>query len=262
MRTLIGLLMVATAGFGQMRNNTSKELKCENGNWGKPRSCEVRESTMPYAGQLNVDGRQNGGVTVKGWDRADILVRARVEGSGETDGDAKAIAAQVRVNASAGRVAAEGPSTSGPGNSWWSVSYEIFAPHNANLEIVANNGGIHLADLRGNIQFKTRNGGVHVARLGGAVKGVTVNGGIHVELTGSRWDGQGLDLESNNGGVHVEIPSNYSAEFEASTRNGGLHSDFGGVSKSEKRIRTSLGSGGALVRVVTTNGGVHLGRAS
>ncbi len=262
--TILTLLFLAACS-AQMRNNTTQDLKCDNeNNWGrKAHTCDMREQTIAYAGQLTVDGRENGGVSVKGWDRSDVLVRMKVEASADTDSEAKAIASQIRANVSAGRISADGPQQGSGRN--WSVSFEVFTPHRSNLELTAMNGGIHLADLSGTIHFNTKNGGVHIARLAGDVKGETVNGGVHIELAGNRWDGQGLDVKSTNGGVHMSVPANYSAQLETSTENGGIHSDFASPTEATARqrdhhIKSNLGSGGALVRVVTTNGGVKIAR--
>jgi DUF4097 and DUF4098 domain-containing protein YvlB len=196
---------------------------------------------------------------VFGWSRQDVLVRSKVEAYAESDAEAKSIASQVRVNTSAGKVAADGPAMENNRN--WSVSYEIFVPRSANLDLETHNGGVHVASVNGNITFSAVNGGIHLAQVGGSVKGKTVNGGIHVELAGTAWQGQGLDAETTNGGIHVTVPANYSAHLEASTVNGGMHVDFPGAPSHSKtnQVSMDLGSGGPPVRLVTTNGGVHVG---
>ena len=58
------------------------------------------------------------------------------------------------------------------------------------------------------------------------MNGETRNGGLNVALSGYRWDGDGLDVETSNGGVTVAIPDGYNAELETRTVNGGLRIDF------------------------------------
>jgi DUF4097 and DUF4098 domain-containing protein YvlB len=215
----------------------------------------MREQTMSTAGRLEIDGRANGGVSVKAWDRGDILVRSQVNAQGESDGDARATGAQVIVHAAGQQVSADGLA----GKSW-SVSYEIFVPRQTDLAIKAHNGGIHLQQIQGNIQFQTQNGGVHLSGLGGMVKGTTTNGGVHVELAGTRWSGQGLDVQTTNGGVHVELPANYGAHIESSTVNGGLKSEFPELvrDRRQRSVSADINGGGPTVRIVTTNGGVTI----
>ena len=80
-------------------------------------------------------------------------------------------------------------------------------------------------------------------------------------LSGSRGTAKGLDVETSNGGVTLTIPDGYNAELETRTVNGGLRIDFPitvqGELTSRRGISTTLGSGGPLVRVRTTNGGVE-----
>ena len=86
-------------------------------------------------------------------------------------------------------------------NQNWSVSYEVFVPRSADLTLKTHNGGISIADVRGNIQFDTLNGGVNLKNLAGDVEGRTTNGGINITLAGNRWDGTKLDARTTNGGV-------------------------------------------------------------
>jgi hypothetical protein len=225
--------------------------------------CEVRESTLP-AGALTVDAGQNGGVSVEAWDRNDIRVRAIVRGSARNDARAREIAGQVQVQAGGGRVSATGPDLDR--REWWSVSYRVNVPRHNDLDLSATNGGITIVGVTGNVRFDTTNGGVKLQNLGGRVTGETRNGGLNVVLTGSRWDGDGIDVQTSNGGVTVDIPENYNAELETRTVNGGLNIDFPitvqGELTSRRGIATTLGSGGPPVRVRTTNGGVRIRRSN
>jgi DUF4097 and DUF4098 domain-containing protein YvlB len=168
----------------------------------------------------------------------------------------------VRVDAGSGRVSATGPDAGR--REWWSVSYRINVPRKNDLDLSASNGGITITGVTGNLRFDTTNGGVKLTDVGGLVRGNTRNGGLNVQLSGTRWEGDGLDVETSNGGVTVAIPDGYNAEFETRTVNGGLRIDFPitvqGELTSRRGITTTLGSGGPPVRVRTTNGGVTVAR--
>jgi hypothetical protein len=227
------------------------------------RHCEVREQRLP-AGPLAVDAGQNGGIRVEGWDGSDILVRAVVQASAREEADARRLAGEVEVQAGGGRVTARGPERSDGGREWWSVSYRISVPRRTDLDLNANNGGITIANVAGTIRFDTTNGGVRLADVGGAVNGRTRNGGVRVALGGSQWDGDGLDVETSNGGVTLAIPEPYNAQLETRTVNGGFRFDYpltlSGELSPRRGISTTLGSGGAPVRVRTTNGGLRIER--
>ena len=111
--------------------------------------------------------------------------------------------------------------------------------------------------------MQTVNGGVTVEDAAGDIQARTQNGGVNVRLDGRRWDGRGLDVETRNGGVTVDVPDGYSAELETGTVNGRLRIDFPITMRSGligRLVSTTLGSGGAPVRVLTTNGGVAIRR--
>ena len=106
------------------------------------------------------------------------------------------------------------------------------------------------------------NGGVHLTDVAGDVQGSTTNGGLHIELTGSSWDGEGLDVETTNGGVTIRVPEDYSARLETGTVNGGIDLDFPVTVQGRigRRLTTTLGDGGPTIRAFTTNGGVRVTR--
>jgi DUF4097 and DUF4098 domain-containing protein YvlB len=252
------------AAFAQRERPESdaKELTCnDNGGRGRPQSCVIREQTIPAGGgAITVDGKKNGGISVKGWDRGEIFVRSKVQTWGDTDAEAQALIGLIHIETGGGQIHAEGPSTSGERG--WSVSFEVFVPRNSNLTLKTHNGGVSIADVRGQIEFNALNGGVTLRRLAGSVKGHTVNGGLSIELAGNRWDGDGLNVKTTNGGVSMTIPENYSARLETSTVNGGLKIDFPITlqGKIDREISADLGSGGTTIRATTTNGGVTVRR--
>lgn len=252
----------AVAQRGERSGKEDRELSC-NDNWGGDRAshCLIKEQTVAATGgTIAVDGRKNGGVTVKGWDRNEILVRAKIQTWADTDAEAKALAGQIRIETSGANIHAEGPETRD--QQGWAVSFEVSAPRNSNLSLKAYNGGIGVSDVRGQIEFSALNGGVSLRRLGGNVKGQTMNGGLSIDLAGNGWDGDGMDVRTTNGGVNLSVPENYSAHLETGTVNGGLKIDFPITLQGEIKHQLSLdlGSGGQTIRAMTTNGGVTIKR--
>ena len=225
------------------------------------RHCEVREESMA-AGPLTVDAGTNGGIRVEGWDQNSIRVQAIVQTNARDENTARQLAQGIQILTGGGRVSANGPETSR--REWWSVSYRINVPRQNDLDLKANNGGVTISGVTGNIRFDTNNGGVRLSDLGGMVRGETHNGGLNVTLSGRQWNGQGLDVETTNGGVTLEIPDGYNAELETRTVNGGFRTDYPLTIQGELSFRrgvsTTLGSGGAPVRVRTTNGGLRINR--
>ena len=248
--------------FRQMAPADDPCARTGRGDRDRGHACEVRDTRLGAPGSaLMVDATPNGGIRVEGWDQPDVLVRAVVQTWGETDADARDVLGAVRVNAAGARVTAEGPA--GDGNRsrrGWSVSYRIWAPRRTALDLVAENGGVSIHAMHGDARFTTTNGGVALADVSGRMVGRTANGGVNVRLSGARWDGAGLDVETTNGGVTLAMPRDYSAALEVSTVNGGLRADFPVTLPAGRgrELRTTLGSGGPLIKVRTVNGGVRL----
>lgn len=221
--------------------------------------CEIREQKMP-AGPLTVDASRNGGIAVKGWDKNEILVRARVQAAAASQSEADLLVKQIRIETAGGKVFAVGPEISK--NYQWNVTYEIFVPKRTDLSLEAYNGGIYIADVSGQIVFTGHNGGVALKRVGGTVRGGTTNGGLVVELDGASWNGEELDVKTTNGGIVMAIPENYSAHLETGTVNGHLNIDFPVTvqGRISRELAVNLGNGGPTIRVMTTNGGVKIKR--
>jgi len=254
---LLLLATVATAQTGDRAEHWRDN--CERGwNSDRARFCELRTYTISPATRISVDGGDNGGVAFIGENRSDVKIVARVQATADDDATATAIARQVRIFTDGGQIRSEGPSTRG--HTSWSVSYDVYVPSKANLEANTQNGGISAEQIQGEMNFEATNGGIHLADVGGSVRARTTNGGVTANLSGTTWQGQGLDLQTTNGGATVFVPRGYNAQLETGTNNGGMRVDFPITVRGSltRHVSTQLGSGGPIVRVVTTNGGVHI----
>jgi hypothetical protein len=249
--------LAGPSGLAQQQDNQVKTLTCGDRGGDRAHQCEIKEFPVG-ASSLNIDAGPNGGVSVKGWSRADVLVRARIDAQAESDAEARDLVSQVRVETSGGHIRATGPSGDRKQN--WSVSYEIFAPHRTDVTAKTVNGGVRFSDLTGKLECHAVNGGISLARLAGDVKGETTNGGVKVELEGRHWTGSGLDVRTNNGGVKMEVPADYSARLDTGTVNGKLDIDFPAVvsGRISKQMSLNIGSGGTGIRAYTTNGSVKV----
>jgi hypothetical protein len=240
------------------------EFSCSrNRSWNDDgaRACKPIDQTIQLrGGKLLVDSRVNGGIIVIGENRRDVALHAVVEAHARNDSRAEDIIDQVRIRTDEGRISADGPDTGR--NEWWSVNFELHVPMNTDLDLMAHNGGISVADVTGLLRMATLNGGIHLDGVNGDVVAETTNGGVHVDLDGDRWEGKGLDATTTNGGVHVRVPDGYSAHLETATTNGGMEIDFPVTVQGRigRRISADLGKGGPTIRVTTTNGGVTISK--
>jgi hypothetical protein len=221
---------------------------------------ESRDERLPSGSTNHIDPGTNGSIEIHGWANPDVLVRACIQAAAQTDSEARALASQVTIARGAGMIEPAGPSNGD--RQYWGVSYELWVPNAANLDMKANNGSIAVTGVTGQIRFNTQNGSVHLTEVEGDVEGSTVNGSLAIDLAGSGWKGSGLRAETTNGSVRLSVPETFSAEVQASTVNGHVKVDFPITVSGEigKTVSFQLGSGGPLVQAKTVNGSVFIAR--
>ncbi|UOQ70091.1 hypothetical protein [Hymenobacter cellulosilyticus] len=163
MKTLSAALLLAltsVSAFAQTTpafTSTCNEGSTYRSNTSTKRYCETRDLTLPSPGSqtLTIDGEANGGISVKGYDGNQVLVRAKVSTWAATDEAAGQLAKQVTVKSGGNSLRADGPSQNEQG---WAVSYEVFVPRKTALALRTVNGGISLRDLESTIKFNAVNG--------------------------------------------------------------------------------------------------------
>ena len=269
------LLLSAAAVVLPAQRNRDRDFGLSQDEWCREDRradfCEVREETIPNSNTIYLDARGNGGVAVRGWDRSETRVRARITVYDDSREAAERLAKDIQITTTGGRIRADGPDRDRDRRrrrDWddyrrWNVAYELQVPRKADLSVDATNGGINIEDVRGRIDAHTVNGGIQLNDVGGDIRGETVNGGLHVELAGEKYDGPGLDLKTVNGGVTLRVPPNFSGELDARTANGGIAVDFpitvsGLINR--RQLTATLGSGGPRLRLSAVNGGITIAR--
>lgn len=152
------------------------------------------------------------------------------------------------------------------------------------VEIETSNGGIELTEHVGSAIAHTSNGGIRAEGVKGFFEATTSNGSINARLTDPE-PNRPVKLESSNGSVTLQIdtvrnndvrittsnssitlrmPSNANAQLRAHTSNSSVNSDFdmnvraGQLSKSH--VEGTLGSGGPLIDLSTSNGRISVQR--
>jgi hypothetical protein len=269
---LAALALLLPSGYAQAQrrafDSDAEWLEhCRDQRWhdddDRGRACEVRDVPVKLSGRaLAVSGTPNGSVRAFGHEGDAVKVTARIQADGRTDDEAKARLAEIRVTADGRSVRADGPARDGRDDGW-SVSYVLEVPRRFDLELESHNGSLGVSGVSGAIDLRATNGSVALSDVGGDVRAHTQNGSLNVQLSGKRWDGAGLDAETHNGSVRVRIPDDYSARLETHTVNGSLRTDFpvtlrGRISRD---LTLPLGSGGAPIRVTTTNGSVTISKS-
>lgn len=221
--------------------------------------CDVRVEYAQVTGPIRVDPGANGGVSVVGWEQDRIEVHARVQARARTEQEAADLATAVSISLD-GPIAADGPSNER--NASWHVSFLIYVPATSDLELDAQNGPLSVRGVNGRMRLDAQNGPISLRDVGGDVIARAQNGPLNIVLSGTVWDGPGLDAETVNGPVTLTVPSDYNARLETGTVNGPFTSDVPITMTIRGRVGRpfigTLGQGGPTIRAMATNGPVRI----
>ena len=147
------------------------------------------------------------------------------------------------------------------------------------LNAETSNGPVELDDIDGAVDVRTSNGHVRAEGIRGALDATTSNSSIHATL--EKVDGAvrvqssngGIDLSlppntqsavrahTSNSGITLHLPGEVNARLSAGTSNASISSDFemrmrGEISKHH--IEGSIGNGGPLIDLSTSNGQIRI----
>ncbi len=227
--------------------------------------------TLPLSakGRIRLDN-VNGRVEIAGWDGSDVVIKALKHGRTRESVDA----VKIKVDSSPDEIDIHTQQPAGEtgfsgiwswfkngGNNNAVVDYAIQVPRHARLANISSvNGRVVIDDVGGDIEASAVNGEMQVHDAAGSLKLSTVNGRIVAELV-SLGGSQSVSFSSVNGQIEATLPADANAEVSASPVNGGLTSDFPALVVQKefpvsKKLKGTLGNGGASVKASTVNGGI------
>lgn len=140
------------------------------------------------------------------------------------------------------------------------VEYRVKVPAGARVEVETTNGAVRVLGTGGTVRATTTNGSVEVADATGSVEASTTNGSIRAGFREAPAEGV-QRLSTTNGSVKLTLPRGASGDFQASTVNGGISTDFPLQVSGRivgRRLRGRLGGGQARFDVRTVNGSVRI----
>jgi hypothetical protein len=190
----------------------------------KPAITEESETSLPAAQVSTLRTRMsNGGTYVHGWDRAEYSVKT-CKAAPADDPNAMSTLRDISTSNSNGELTVNGPS-----DHEWTANLILMVPRLSNLDLSSANGPLQVGDLAGVIHLNATNGPISINNVGGSVDAKTTNGPISlkgasgdqhltanngpvsVQLSGTRWDGPGLEVSTKNGPVSLSVPDGFSS---------------------------------------------------
>jgi DUF4097 and DUF4098 domain-containing protein YvlB len=214
---------------------------------------------------ISADGRinlknVNGPVTVIAWDKNEVQVDA------VKTGDSKELLdeAKIEVNAGSSMIDIRTHYPEDRHNYHAAtVDYTLHVPRNGHLDkIELVNGRVSIDGVQGGVHASSVNGEVEARNVAGEMNLQSVNGRITADV---RSLSRSVNLGTVNGHVALKLPSDASAEIDASTVHGNISNDFNipvnhGHFAPGSELRARLGSGEARMKLSTVNGGIEIQR--
>jgi DUF4097 and DUF4098 domain-containing protein YvlB len=241
------------------------------------------------SGSINVSAG-NGDITINGWSRDQVYVRAISESS------------NIRLDASSSRMTLE----MAAGSRGSDTRFEVSVPYGVHVVVRAISGDITVRGTRGEVEAHTQNGDIEVEDVtnrldinslsgsieahnisgdidigttSGDIKLVDLRGNVEVGTVSGEIDLRGVtsklvdpagryDLATHSGDVRLHVPRDASAQLTVETWNGGVNSEFPitlkpgaqhvGWSGNGKRFTFALGGGAARISATTFSGDITI----
>ncbi len=219
------------------------------------RDQEQRELDLDGIAQIKVTAGQEGGLSIRGWNRSGARLVICRYAVANTKAHAKRVLASVSVTSRNGEIAALGPQNDAT-QAWW-VNMILYVPRKASIDVKASNGGVAIRNMSGRVTAYATTGGVSVAQSTGRYKITTESGGITLDrVTGL------VDASSRDGAIAFKVAGGDVPTIEAKTAEGGhiLCTLKGCDEGSWTSNRTALRIGGGVpdVRLSTSGASIYI----
>ena len=219
---------------------------------------DQRELSLTGIKQIKVLPGEEGGVTVRGWNRpAARLIICRYAAA-HTKAQATRLLGSITVSHANGEITASGPPID-TNQAWW-VNMILYVPRKATLDIRATSGGIAIRNMAGTVTASTTSGGISVAQSSGRYKITTGAGGITLDRVSGT-----VEATSRNGAIALKLPSADGQTVEAKIAEGGeIMCSLRGCEGAQwgaghKQIR--IGGGPPAIRLSTIAAPIIIGPA-
>jgi hypothetical protein len=217
---------------------------------------EQREIPLTGIEQLRVVASEEGGVSIRGWNRPYARLIVCRYSVASTKSKALRVLRSITVTHDRGEIQASGPVIDGT-QAWW-VNMILYVPRRATVDVRAANGGIAIRNMGGSVTAHATSGGISVAQSSGRYKISTNSGGITLDrLTGV------VEASSREGAIALKLTADEKPDVDARIADSGeilcqLQSCEGGLWAANRR-QLRLGQGTPQFRLSTTAAQILIG---
>jgi hypothetical protein len=232
---------------------------------GDARLLDRESKSFAVSGQARVNvGTFDGAVTVRGWDKAEVMYTATKRAG--TEEELKQIAIQSEQQGSRVSIIAR---SDGSG----SAAVDVYVPRSAKIHVSSDDGQLNIGGVSGRLTLRTGNGSIQVSDCKGQLEANTGDGYIRI----ANFDGQvdahtgagaialegkftELSARTGDGSITLAVPtdSNFTVETNAEAiSNEGLNVSED-IAPSPRLKRWRVGRGGQVFVLTTGDGKIVL----
>lgn len=236
---------------------------------------------LGYGGTLTLVGAPEGSITIEGWSRNEVEVRAEIQMRADTEQDLDRLAAvngfvldedlnhlRVLSTGTHDRVFMKAHAKNFPKKLLglpWKIDYRIHVPMSVDLDINAGRGPISLTGVEGNIRVSSPQSDAKLEFTGGTLSTTIAVGKVTLKVLGRSWRGVGADIKVAAGDIVLELPLGFSGDIDADIlRAGEIESTYEGLEAREKpgitkqKVKGRMGSGGGFLSLTVGDGHIYV----
>lgn len=211
---------------------------------------EQREISLTGIEQLKVIASEEGGVSIRGWNRPTARLVVCRYAVAHTKSQAIRLLGKLEVTYQNGTIAAQGPPIDET-QAWW-ANMILYVPRRATVDVRAENGGVAIRNMSGNVTAHATRGGISVARSSGRYKISTSSGGITIESVSGQ-----VEASSHEGAIALRLPRTDLPRVEAIAAANEILCTLDGCNSklihwSANRRQLRIGDGVPDIRLSTT----------
>lgn len=234
-----------------------------------------------FGGTITLVGAPDGSITVEGWPRNEVEIRAEIELRAATEADLDLLAAvnnfvldedlnhlRVLTTGTHDKEFMRASAKKFPKTLLglpWKINYRIRVPAATDLEINAGRGAISLAGVEGHIRISATESETNLKLSGGVLAATIAAGKVNLIIPSRGWRGGGADIRVAVGDVTVELPAGFNGDLDGQIlRSGQIIDSFGGMEPREKPgitpqiIKARAGTGGAFFQFTVGAGMIYI----
>jgi hypothetical protein len=243
----------------------------------------IETRRLGYGGTLTLIGAPEGSITIEGWSRSEVEVRAEIQMRADTEADLDQLAAvngflldedpnhlRVLTTGTHDRAFMKAHAKNFPRKLLglpWQANYRIRVPMAIDLDINAGRGAISLKNVDGNIRVSSPQSESNLELAGGTVSTTIAVGRVTLKVLGRSWHGVGADIKVAAGDIVLELPAGFSGDLDADIlRLGEIELAYEGMEAREKpgitkqHIKGRFGFGGGILQLTVGDGRIFIKR--